>query len=208
MLKELYKKFTDIIYLNFLWLLSSFLGLLITFGASTTAMFRVAFQILKTKEPTNVFKLFVQSFKENFKESTLVWLLLVILGIPLYMMYHYAVNTDQAWLVVLAFFGMYEWVMFMIYVFPTIANFQTKHMGQLIKNVMLLSNVNLWVNIKLIGSLAFVLLLMFIHNSLLLIAVGLYGVLVSFHLQKVFHPYKMHLGEKEEGNDNDEILKL
>lgn len=124
------------------------------------------------------------------------------------MMYNYAVNTDQAWLVVLSFFGFYEWVMFTIYVFPTIANFKTKNLGQLIKNVMLMSNMNMWINIKLLGSLALVLLLMFIHSSLLLIAVGLYGVLVSFHLTKVFHPYKMYLGEKEEGNDNDEILKL
>ena len=208
MLKELFKKFTDIVYLNFLWLLSSFLGVLLTFGAATSAMFRVAFQILKTKEPTNVFELFFSSLKENFKESTLVWLLLVMLGVPLYMMYNYALNTDQAWLVVLAVFGFYEWVMFTLYVFPTIANFKTKNIFQLIKNVMLMSNMNMWFNIKLLGSLALVLLLMFIHNSLLLVAVGLYGVLVSYHLTKVFHPYKLHLGEKEEGNDNDEILKI
>lgn len=208
MLKELFKKFTDLVYVNFLWLLASFFGLLVTFGAATTAMFRVAAQVLKTKEPTSVFPLFIKSFKENFKESTLVWMLLIILGIPLYMMYHYSLNNDLVILLVLAIFGMYEWMIFTIYVFPVIANFKTKHIGQLIKNVLLMSNMNLWINIKLLGSLALVILLMFIHISLLLIAVGLYGVIVSYHLKKVFHPYHVQLGEIEEGNDNDGILKL
>lgn len=208
MLKELFKKFTDMVFVNFLWLLASFLGLLFTFGAATTAMFRVSFQILKTKEPTSVFQLFIQSFKENFKESTLVWLMLVILGVPLFMMYHYGVNQDIAWLVVISFVIFYEWLLFMVYAFPLIATFKTSSIGHLIKNVLLISNMSLWTNIKVLGSLALVLLLMFIHSSLLLVAVGLYGVLVSYHLNKVFHPYKMQLGEKEEGNEVDEILKF
>lgn len=208
MMKELFKKFTDIVYLNFLWLLASFFGLLITFGASTSAMFRVAFQILKTKEPTNVFKLFVSSFKDNFKESTLVWFILVLLGAPIYMMYHYAINENQDILMIMAIFASYEWVIMMIYIFPTIAVFKSKHLGQLIKNVLLISNVNMWTNVKLLGSLALLILLIFIHSSLLLFAVGLYGVLVSYHLQKVFHPYKTNLGVIEEGNEDDEVLKF
>lgn len=208
MIKELYQKFTDIVYLNLLWLLASFLGLLLTFGASTTAMFRVASQILKSKEPTSVFPLFIQSLKENWKESTLVWLILVIVGIPIYMMYHYAINTDSPLLAVLAVVSFYEWMMVTIYIFPVIATFKTKNLTQLFKNVLLMANMNMWTNIKLLGSFALVLLLMFIHSSLLLIAVGLYGVLVSYHLHKVFHPYKLALGVDEEGNEHDEILKL
>ena len=208
MLKELFKKFTDIVFVNFLWLLASFLGLLLTFGAATSAMFRVSAQILKTKEPTSVLTLFIQSFKENFKESTLVWLLLVILGVPLYMMYHYGLNNEISWMVILSVVIFYEWLIFTIYVFPVIATFKTKNILHLIKNVILLSNMNLFTNFKVLGSLALVVLLMLIHSSLLLIAVGLYGVLVTYHLQKVFHPYKEHLGEKEEGNDSDEVLKF
>jgi uncharacterized membrane protein YesL len=99
-------------------------------------------------------------------------------------------------------------MMMTIYIFPVIATFKTKNISHLFKNVMLMANMNLWTNIKLMGSFAMVLLLMFIHSSLLLIAVGLYGVLVSYHLQKVFHPYKLALGVDEEGNEHDEILKL
>jgi uncharacterized membrane protein YesL len=207
-IKELFKKFTDIVFLNILWLFASFLGLLITFGASTTAMFSVASQILKTNEPTSVFPLFIKSMKENWKESTLVWIILVIFGIPIYMMYHYALNTESTILAVFAVVAIYEWMMMTIYIFPVIATFKTKNISHLFKNVMLMANMNLWTNIKLMGSFAMVLLLMFIHSSLLLIAVGLYGVLVSYHLQKVFHPYKLALGVDEEGNEHDEILKL
>jgi len=198
-MKEFLKKLTDIIYVNFLWLLVSFLGLLITTGAATTALFRVIFQIMKKHEPTNVLNLFVKSFKENFLLSTLVWLVLIIIGIPLFFMYHYALSMEITWLLILAIVSSYQVILFLIYVFPTIALFKTDKHSTLIKNVLLLQNKNLWTNFKLLGSMLFVILLiLFVHNMFLLLAVGLYGVLISFHLKKVFLPYLKDLGEIDE----------
>jgi uncharacterized membrane protein YesL len=64
-MKELFRKLTDIIFVNFIWILASFLGLLITTGAATTAMFRVTHQILKKSEPTNVLSTFFKVSKKT-----------------------------------------------------------------------------------------------------------------------------------------------
>ncbi|MDI6453114.1 YesL family protein [Peloplasma aerotolerans] len=203
MLKELFRKTTDIVFVNLLWMLVSFLGILITLGAATTAMFSVTFQILKKNEPTNVLHQFIQSFKENFVISTLVWLSILAVGIPLYMMFNYAINTDQMVLLIIGIVGGYQLLMFTIFVFPVISRFKTETNRQLLKNVLLLSNMNLWTNFKLIGSLAFVvLLIVFVHEMMILIGIGFYGILVSFHLNKLFEPYLMQFRsiEDEEGN--------
>ncbi len=199
MLKEVYRKFTDIVYVNLLWILVSFLGLFVTVGAATTAMFSVTFQLLKKNEPTNVFSSYVKSFKANFVASTLVWLFLVLAFLPLYMMYNYGLNQDIPWLSVIAIVGFYQLLIFTLYIFPVMAVFKTTSILQLIKNVIIMANTNLWTNIKIIGSLAFVVLLVvMIHESMLLIGIGIYGILVSFHLNIIFKPIYAKLGVLDE----------
>ncbi|TVP86978.1 MAG: DUF624 domain-containing protein [Acholeplasmataceae bacterium] len=188
--KELYRIVMDVVLLNLLWLLASFLGLLVTAGAATTAMFRVAFQILNRDEPTHVLDTFVKSFKADFWISTWVWLGLVVLGTPLFFAYHLALRDDLLVLLVFSIVGAYQLMMFAIYVFPIIARFKTKGFGQLVKNVLLLANASLWTNIKVLGSLAAVFLLaVFISPMFLLVAIGFYGLLVAFHLAPVLNPY-------------------
>jgi uncharacterized membrane protein YesL len=199
MLKEVYRKFTDIVFVNLLWILVSFLGLFVTVGAATTAMFTVTFQVLKKNEPTNVFSSYIKSFKDHFVASTLVWLFLVLAFIPLYMMYHYGLNQNITWLTIIAIVGFYQLLIFTLYVFPVMAVFKTKSTFQLMKNVIIMANTNLWTNIKIIGSLSFVVLLVvLIHESMLLIGVGIYGILVSHHLNIIFRPIYRQLGVLDE----------
>jgi uncharacterized membrane protein YesL len=199
MLKEVYRKFTDLILVNLLWILVSFLGLFVTVGAATTAMFSVTFQLLKQNEPTNVFSSYVKSFKVNFVASTLVWLFLVVCFIPLYMMYNYGLNQDTSWLVVVSIVGFYQLLIFTLYIFPVMAVFQTSSFFKLIQNVIIMANTNLWTNMKIIGSLAFVVVLVvFVHESMLLIGIGIYGILVSHHLNIIFKPIYAKLGVLDE----------
>ena len=115
------------------------------------------------------------------------------------MMYNYSINENNVFLLLISIVGGYQLIIFTMYVFPVMAVFQTKNTGQLIKNVLIMSNMNIWTNIKLLGTLAFaVLLIVFVHVSLVLVAVGLYGIMVSFHLKKVFKPYLKELGEIED----------
>jgi uncharacterized membrane protein YesL len=190
MLKTFYKKSMDVVFVNFLWIITSLIGIFLTLGASTTALFKVIFQIIRYDEPTSVWDEFKKSFKENFVFSTIVWLILVVFGTSIYLLYINALSHNNDILLVLAVVGIYQWVIFFIYFFPVNALFKTDKPLTMIKNVMIMSNTNIWINIKVIGSFALVfILVVFIHPSFLVIAIGLYGFLVSFHLRKRFEPY-------------------
>jgi uncharacterized membrane protein YesL len=201
MLKDLYKKAMDIVFVNFLWIITNLFGIFITLGASTTALFKVMFQIIRYDEPTSVLKEFTKAFKENFVFSTLVWLGLFVIGVPIYFMYISALSNGNDILLLLAIVGSYQWIIFFIYFFPTLALFKTDKPITMIKNVLIMSNTNIWINLKVLGSLAFVIILvLYVHIAFLVIAIGLYGFMVSFQLRNVFEPHlKQHeLTEIEE----------
>lgn len=190
MLKDFYKKAMDIVFVNFLWILTSLFGILITTGAATTAMFKVMHQIITVDEPTSVWNEFKTSFKTNFWFSTLIWLGIILLATGTYFAYIFSLNEANDIMLVLTIVGTYQILIFTIYFFPTLALFKTDRPMTMIKNVVIMSNTNIWTNIKVLGSLAFVaILVLYVHPAFLVIAFGIYGYLVSFHLQKTFRPY-------------------
>lgn len=208
-LKELYQKITETLYVHLLWLLVSFLGLFITFGAATTALSRVMFQIYKKDEPTSVFKLFFKSFKENFKVATGVWFIILLAGVPLYFMLYDALARDDFILIVIALVAAYQIVMFTIYSFPIIALFETKSFAALIKNIFLIQTRFLWTNIKILGGFgAIILMMLFFHESLLLTVCLSYGFITTFHMIPIFEPFIERLKPRYEGDIEDGLLKL
>lgn len=65
-------KATDYVLINIMWLVCSIP--VITIGASFTARNYAAMKLARGEEES-VFKTFFRSFKQNFKQSTIVWLL-------------------------------------------------------------------------------------------------------------------------------------
>lgn len=74
---EVLGKITDIVILNLLCIIACLP--IITIGASITATYSVAMQMVKGKEPY-VVKEFIKRFKENFKTSTIAWTIMLIIG--------------------------------------------------------------------------------------------------------------------------------
>ncbi|MBE5995179.1 MAG: DUF624 domain-containing protein [Paenibacillaceae bacterium] len=78
-------KFGDLIILNVLWLVCSLP--IFTIGASTTAVYYVTLKLARDDDGYTI-RSFFKSFKENFKQSTIIWLILLlagaILGVDLY----------------------------------------------------------------------------------------------------------------------------
>ena len=203
MLKDFYKKAMDVVFVNFLWILTSLIGVFLTLGAATSAMFSVMFKIINTDEPTSVWKEYWKSFKDNFVFSTVVWLILVILALPVYFMYIYSLNNAVDLLVIVAIAGAYQLIIFFVYFFPTVSVFKTDSYWQMLKNVLIMANKNLWINFKVLGSIAAVIILvLYVHISFLVIAVGIYGFLVAFHLKKVFRPYLEQFEDTIEEEEN------
>lgn len=71
-------KFFDIMILNLLWTVCSIP--IVTIGASTTALYYVTLKLVRDEEGSTV-KDFFRSFKENFKQATIIWLILLVIGL-------------------------------------------------------------------------------------------------------------------------------
>ncbi len=70
-------KMGDLMILNFLFMLFSIP--VFTFGASMTALYTVTFKMLDETEG-NIIKTFVKAFKRNFKQATVIWLVVFAAG--------------------------------------------------------------------------------------------------------------------------------
>lgn len=113
------------VWLNILWFICCLP--VFTVGASTTALFYVSLKVAKNEEG-NLTKSFFHSFKENFRQATIIWLILfgvgIVLGIDAYVFYHmrfesvlWALGT-AVFVVALAAYGII-WM----YIFPLQARF-------------------------------------------------------------------------------------
>lgn len=71
-------KIGDMICLNVMWLICCIP--IVTIGASTTALYTVMLRLVKNEEGY-IFRGFFKAFKSNFKQSTIIWLIILILGI-------------------------------------------------------------------------------------------------------------------------------
>ena len=78
-------KFCDVMILNVLWVLCSIP--VVTMGASTTAVYYVTLKLVRDEEGPTI-RSFFRSFKENFRQATIIWLIMLaagsLLGFDLY----------------------------------------------------------------------------------------------------------------------------
>ncbi len=71
-------RLADFIILNLLWVVCSIP--IITIGASTTALYTVMLKLVKNEEGY-IAKGFLKAFKENFKQSTIIWIIFLLISI-------------------------------------------------------------------------------------------------------------------------------
>ena len=78
-------KLCDVMILNVLWVLCSIP--VVTMGASTTAVYYVTLKLVRDEEGPTI-RSFFKSFKENFRQATIIWLIMLaagcLLGFDLY----------------------------------------------------------------------------------------------------------------------------
>ncbi len=77
---EVLERTTNIVVLNFLIIIFSIP--IITIGPTLSASYSVALKMANGEDP-KVFSEFIKRFKQDFKISTVVWMLLILLGIVL-----------------------------------------------------------------------------------------------------------------------------
>ena len=74
-------RLADLFWLNILFIVCSLP--IFTIGASTTALYYVTLKMVKNEEG-HITKSFFRAFKENFRQSTLIWLMVMLVGALLF----------------------------------------------------------------------------------------------------------------------------
>ena len=131
-------KIGDMICLNVMWLICCIP--IITIGASTTALYTVMLRMVKNEEGY-IFRGFLKAFKSNFKQSTLIWLILLLLGIVWTVDFRVAgFMPGMAGIILSAIFLALGFILLsvMIYIFPLTARYENSIKGTF-KNALILT---------------------------------------------------------------------
>ena len=162
----------DFLILNILFLLCCIP--IITAGTSMTALYSVTLKMAKG-EDAYIAKGFFKAFKENFKQSTAAWLIMLILGIVLYIDYRISSvfsdmggNIFRVFLTMIAIFYLNT----LLYLFPYIARFKNT-IKNAFKNALLISILNFPWTIAIIAIFIGAVILTFLNATTLS-----YGILL------------------------------
>lgn len=132
-------KIVNCVWLNILWFLCSLP--VVTAGASTTALFYVTLKMVKNEEG-NVTAQFFRAFRDNFKFSTKVWLVMlglgIVLGIDGYVLYHMRFS-NAFWTICTAVFlvAVVAYLIIAMYIFPLMARFENTMRMMFLNSIMI-----------------------------------------------------------------------
>ena len=131
-------------YLNLLWFVFSIP--IFTAGASTAALFSVTLKIARDENP-RLFLDFVKAFRDNFKQATVLWLIMLgfgmVLGIDGYILYHLYKSTAGTIAIIctlglaLIIVASIAYVIVLMYLFPLTASVKNTNFNML-KNSLLI----------------------------------------------------------------------
>ena len=175
------------VYLNILWFICCIP--VITIGASTTALFYVTLKISKNEEGS-ITKAFFHSFKENLRQGTVIWLILlafgIILGIDGYVLYHMRFE-NVFWTLCTAVFcvAAAAYAIILMYIFPLLARFDNT-IGAMFKNALFIGVRFLFCTV-LMAVIYFVMLLIVVRifTPAVIFGEGLCALLCSYLLSNV-----------------------
>lgn len=189
---QVMNKIVDIVVLSFFWVLLCLP--VVTAGASSTALFTTVRQVLRGNRGY-VIRNFFRAFKSNFKQSTGIWLLLLLLFVVFFLdrwilrTYFAAQGSPLGSLsIVFTFLIIYELV-WGIYIFAYISRFELdwKH---ILKNAAILSVTNLpWsvlMGAMLLGSFA---LVFYVSPMFAFVLPAACGWIFTIILEKIFRRY-------------------
>ena len=198
-------KICDMVCLNILWLICSIP--IITIGASTTALYTVMLKMVKNEEGY-IFRGFFKAFKSNFKQSTIIWAVILLLGGVCWIDYRVAgAMPGTAGIVMRTIFLLLGFILLSvtIYVFPLTARYENT-MRNTVRNALILTVGRLPYTILMVAvtvgtvivSLWNSATLMFAIPLWFLIGVSLIAWINSYILRRVFMIF-----ESSESNTDD-----
>lgn len=215
-LSQLLLKLCYSCYLNLLWLICSLP--IVTIGASTTALYYATLK-LADDEHSYMARMFFRSFRENFRQSTIIWLIMLVVGILLgtdgYILYHLRASSTGTvavmWTLLLALLiaAAIIYVIVLLYIFPLVARV-TNSTVAMFKNAFFMGIRYLFCTILVfaIHVAMFVIVVRF-YTPFIIFGEGLCALLSSYLLSNViracsYDPNKVD-DDLQVGSDGDEV---
>ena len=179
-----------------------------TMGAATTALYAVMVKLVRDLEGTSPLRQFFAAFRENFKQATVLWLMLltvgVFLGADLYVLSHLRSSASGApavfWTLLFAVLlaASLIYAVIVLYTFPLLSYFENNNRAMLL-NAFLVGVRYLFVTILLLALhvlVAWVTINLF--TPLFAFGEGLCALGSSYLLSNVFYSLSGERGKLEE----------
>ena len=182
----------DIVTLHILWLIYSIP--IVTIGASTTALYYSCMKRIRTGEGY-VSKNFRRSFRENFRQSTIIWMILLITVTVFICDLHIGMALDSTagtFMLVSCSVFLIPLLLLCIYIFPVQAKFENP-VFENIKNALIMSIRHFPCSLLLIAIYGTIIILSFsfppLAGLLLCCGAGLIGYITSNIFVYIFRKY-------------------
>ena len=214
---EIFLKISYGCCLNVLWLICCLP--IVTIGASTTALYYTSFKICKD-EGSFITTMFFRSFKQNFKQATVIWLIMLFAGLligadAVLLIRLRATSTGTmavVWTLMLAVIiaAAIAYAIELAYIFPllSIASNTTVNM---FKNAFLIGTHYLFVTLLVFAiHYAMFFLIVNVFTPLIIFGEGLCAVISAHLLLRIFRPllYDPNATDEAESEDDDSEAEL
>ena len=190
-------KFASLLWLNILWLVCSIP--IVTIGASTTAMYYVALKMVKNEE-SYITKSFFKSFKQNFLQATIIWIVLLIAAaLVVYDLIVCRNNTSGIFAVinVAAYAAGFIVILVGLYVFALLAKFDNTTVNT-VKNAFFISILNIPYTLVIVAFTTIPFVVAYFVPQLIPLSVFMGGSLVAYLSSIPFNKIFDKLIEKKE----------
>lgn len=202
-------RLTDILILNLLWILCSIP--IFTIGAATTAVYYVNLKMIKNEE-VYIARSFFKSFKENFKQSTIMWLIFLFATIVLATDYYYLFQISEKSNIALKGITVLATILYLfaiLYAFPLQARYENP-IKRTIFNSIIISIRYFKRTLIIIGLLAVITFIGLYTTSTLIFAilfgVGILSYVVTAYVLKIFEEIEKKNMEYQNEVVNDELI--
>ena len=199
-------------YLNLIWFICCIP--IVTVGASTTALYYTSLKIVRGEDRA-VARTFFRSFRENFRQSTVLWLILLVLGLVLaadgYIVYHLRASSTGAiavvWTLALALLiaAAVVYMIVLLYVFPLVASVSNTNWAML-KNSFLIGTHYLFGTILVFAvHFAMFFAVVSIFTPLIVFGEGLCALISAYLLSNVLRLCAYDPNAEEDVRDGEDV---
>lgn len=203
-------KICDMVFLNVLWVICSIP--IVTIGASTTALYTVMLKLVRNEEGY-IFRSFFKAFKENFKQSTLIWLIIAAFSVIWWLDFRITgmmgAGAGEVLRIVFLIVG-FLLLSVTIYVFPLTARYENR-ISATFKNALILTIAKLPYTLLMVAVVVVAVLASLWNTMMLMMALPLWFLFMvsliawinSYLLRRVFTVFEQNEDNIEEGKKEE-----